>query len=151
MTTPLYMQEGWFAMLHKRADRPGAVRARIAQELGISASALSQVLNGSGCYGSGTASTAHIADKVVRTFGRYVCPHLTDEAGGAEQIVAVEQCRAYAHRGAPSSPREMKHWQACQRCPHKAISAPPAQRIPQQGGPGKVIPIAKRGRYACGL
>lgn len=151
MTAPLYMQEGWFAMLRKRADQPGAVRARIARDLGISASALSQILNGSGCYGSGAASTAHIADKVVHTFGRYVCPHLTDEAGGAEQIVAVEQCRAYAHRSAPSSPREMKHWQACNQCPHKTASAPPAQRTAQQPEPRKVIAIAKRGRYACGL
>ncbi|MDH0420765.1 hypothetical protein N7405_15385, partial [Delftia tsuruhatensis] len=62
-----YQSEPWFALLDERTRQPGAVRAHIAQRLGISRSALSQVLNGSGAYGSGAASTARIADRVQHT------------------------------------------------------------------------------------
>jgi len=134
---PMYMNEPWFATLQARAEQPGAVRAQLARQLGICAPALSQVLNGSGAYGDGRASTGRIADRVIHTFGRYACPHLTDEAG-EERVITAEQCRAYAHRAAPASPREMKHWQACNQCKHKAASAPP---VPRAAQPRKVIPI----------
>lgn len=129
MKRPLpYQATPWFALLSERAGRPGAVRAHIARQLGISPAALSQVLNGSGAYGSGAASTARIAERVVRTFGGYACPHLSAEAGGEPRQVTVEQCRAFAHRPAPTaSPRDMQHWQACRQCPRRDTSAPPAQ------------------------
>lgn len=132
---PSYMQEPWFALLMERAQRPDSVRARMARQLGISAAALSQVLNGSGCYGDGKASTGRIAEKVVHTFGRYLCPHLTAESSGEEQVITAEQCRAFAHRDAPiSSPREMQHWQACRQCVHREASAPPVARALQPRG-----------------
>lgn len=133
-----YMSEPWFALLQSRTE--GQQRTQVAKQLGISAGALSQVLNGSGEYGKGTASTARIADKVVHTYGRYVCPHLTEEAGGEQQVITAEQCRGYAHRAAPRTPRDMQHWQACRQCPHKAASAPPVPREPQPR-PKKSIPI----------
>lgn len=134
---PPYMSESWFELLQKRTE--GQQRTQVAKTLGISPATLSQVLNGSGEYGKGTASTARVADKVVHTFGRYVCPHLTEEAGGVSQEVTADQCRAHAHRSAPSTPRDMRHWQACNRCPHKAASAPPVARAVQPRN--KVIPI----------
>ena len=134
---PPYMSESWFELLQKRTE--GQKRTQVAKTLGISPATLSQVLNGSGEYGKGTASTARVADKVVHTFGRYVCPHLTEEAGGVSQEVTADQCRAHAHRSAPSTPRDMRHWQACNRCPHKAASAPPVARAVQPRN--KVIPI----------
>lgn len=134
---PPYMSESWFELLQKRTE--GQKRTKVAKTLGISPATLSQVLNGSGEYGKGTASTARVADKVVHTFGRYVCPHLTEEAGGVSQEVTADQCRAHAHRSAPSTPRDMRHWQACNRCPHKAASAPPVARAVQPRN--KVIPI----------
>ena len=134
---PPYMSESWFELLQKRTE--GQQRTQVAKTLGISPATLSQVLNGSGEYGKGTASTARVADKVVHTFGRYVCPHLTEEAGGVSQEVTADQCRAHAHRSAPSTPRDMRHWQACNRCPHKAASAPPVARVVQPRN--KVIPI----------
>ncbi len=125
---PPYQDMPWFALLSERACRPGAVRSHIARQLGISPSALSQVLNGSGAYGSGAASTARIAERVTRTFGGYACPHLSAEAGGEPRMVTLEQCRAFAHRPAPTaSPRDMQHWQACRQCPHRGTSAPPPQ------------------------
>lgn len=127
MTPLAYQSEPWFALLGSRTD--GTPRSHVARQLGISPAALSQVLNGSGKYGTGEASTAHIAERVVHTFGRYRCPHLSEEASGEEQMVSAEQCRAFAHRPAPTgSPRDMQHWQACRQCPHKAASAPPVPR-----------------------
>ena len=104
---PQYMQQEWFALLRARcAHTP---RARVAQQLGVSAPTLSQVLNGSGLYGTGQASTQRVAERVTHAFGRYPCPYLSAEAGWAEQWVSVVQCRAYAHRPAPtSSPREAR-------------------------------------------
>ncbi len=134
---PPYMSESWFELLQQRTE--GQKRTQVAKTLGISPATLSQVLNGSGEYGKGTASTARVADKVVHTFGRYVCPYLTEEAGGVSQEVTADQCRAHAHRSAPSTPRDMRHWQACNQCPHKAASAPPVARAVQPRS--KVIPI----------
>ena len=134
---PLYMSESWFELLQQRTE--GQQRTQVAKTLGISPATLSQVLNGSGEYGKGTASTSRVADKVVHTFGRYVCPYLTEEAGGVSQEVTADQCRAHAHRSAPSTPRDMRHWQACNQCPHKAASAPPVARAVQPRN--KVIPI----------
>ena len=134
---PPYMSESWFELLQQRTE--GQQRTQVAKTLGISPATLSQVLNGSGEYGKGTASTARVADKVVHTFGRYVCPYLTEEAGGVSQEVTADQCRAHAHRSAPSTPRDMRHWQACNQCPHKAASAPPVARAVQPRN--KVIPI----------
>ena len=137
-----YQSEPWFAMLSNRVQQPGAVRAHVAKQLGISAAALSQVLNGSGCYGNGTAKTDRIADKVVHTFGRYICPHLTAESAGDDQVITAEQCRAFAHREAPTaSPRDMQHWQACRQCKHRDSSAPPVARVLKTRGNRKVIPI----------
>ena len=134
---PPYMSESWFELLQQRTE--GQKRTQVAKTLGISPATLSQVLNGSGEYGKGTASTSRVADKVVHTFGRYVCPYLTEEAGGVSQEVTADQCRAHAHRSAPSTPRDMRHWQACNQCPHKAASAPPVARVVQPRN--KVIPI----------
>ena len=134
---PPYMSESWFELLQQRTE--GQQRTQVARTLGISPATLSQVLNGSGEYGKGTASTARVADKVIHTFGRYPCPHLTEEAGGECQVITADQCRAHAHRSAPSTPRDMRHWQACNQCPHKAASAPPVARAVQLRH--KVIPI----------
>jgi len=141
---PAYMKEPWFVLLQERAQRPESVRAQIARQLGISAPALSQVLNASGCYGNGKAKTDRIALKVIHTFGRYTCPHLTAEAGGNEQVITAEQCRAYAHRKAPTaSPRDMQHWQACLQCSRREASAPPVPRALQPKSRRKLIPITQ--------
>lgn len=132
-----YMQEPWFELLLERCK--GAVRARVAAQLGISSTALSMVINGTGPYGDGSASTLRIAERVRHTFGRYVCPHLTEEAGGEPHEVTAEQCRAHAHCAPPTgSPRAMQHWQACRQCAHRAASAPPIERVPV---PRKKTPV----------
>ncbi|WP_423458012.1 hypothetical protein [Ottowia sp. VDI28] len=134
--TPQYMSEAWFALLRSRVDAEGATQSAIAKTLGISGGALSQVLHGTGAYGTGAASTERIADRVIHTFGRYPCPHLSAEAG-EEQVITADQCRSHAHRAVPSTPRDVKHWQACRSCQHLASSAPPLPRAAQR----RVIPI----------
>ncbi|MFC2588542.1 MAG: hypothetical protein ACFNZS_00960 [Ottowia sp.] len=127
MSAAEYKRKTWFALLVSRCE--STPRAKVARQLGVSPATVSQVLNGSGLYGSGQASTEHIAERVVHTFGRYPCPYLTEEAGGVEQVITAAQCRAYAHRPAPTgSPRDMQHWQACRQCSHAEHSAPPAPR-----------------------
>ena len=54
MDQPTYMQEHWFALLKSRCA--GAVHAHIALALGISRTALSMILNGTGPY----ALTNHV-------------------------------------------------------------------------------------------
>ena len=143
MTCP-YMSAPWFALLRQRCE--GAVQTHIARQLGISATTLNMVLNGTGPYGSGAAKTDRVADRVLHTFGRYPCPHLTEEAGGEERVVTAEQCRAYAHRPAPTAgPRDMQHWQACRQCKHLAASAPPMPRAVQRRN---VIPITPQNQEA---
>ncbi len=125
-----YMDEPWFALLRARCD--GAVQAQVARQLGISAVTLSMVLGGTGPYGSGAARTDRVAERVVHTFGRYPCTHLSEEAGGEPQVITAAQCRAFAHRPPPTaSPRDMQHWQACRACKHLAASAPPVPRAVQ--------------------
>lgn len=130
---PAYMAEPWFALLRAQVQRASGVA--IAAQLGISPAALSQVLNAGGEYGRGAASTARIASRVEHTFGRYVCPHLSEEAG-VEVLITAERCRAIAHVPAPTgSPRAMQHWQACHRCAHRAASAPPVPKPPRPRKP----------------
>lgn len=124
-----YKKEPWFALLQGACDR--MKRKDVALALGVSPPVISQVLNASGKYGSGEAGTDKLAAKVVHTFGRYPCPHLSAQSGFGPDAVVItaEECRGYAHRPAPTgSPRDMQHWQACNACPHKAHTAPPEPR-----------------------
>lgn len=124
-----YKKEPWFALLENAAQTQK--RAQLAQRLGVSAPVISQVLNGSGKYGDGSASTERLAAKVQHTLGRYACPHLSEQSGFGDKsvLITADECRAYAHRPAPAgSPRDMQHWQACNQCPHKAHTAPPVAR-----------------------
>ncbi|HSW16670.1 MAG TPA: hypothetical protein VLJ86_05550 [Ramlibacter sp.] len=124
-----YKSQPWFALLVSACER--MPRKVVATELGVSAPQISQVLNGSGKYGTGEAAPDKLAEKVIHTFGRYPCPHLSAQSGFGEQAVVItaEQCRGFAHRPAPTgSPRDMQHWQACNSCPHKAHTAPPEPR-----------------------
>ncbi|MGE4244179.1 hypothetical protein [Ramlibacter sp.] len=123
-----YQDQPWFALLTERAS--SLSRKLVAGALGVSAPVISQVLNGTGKYGSGAASTDKLAEKVVHTFGRFPCPHLTEQSAAAEPVViTAEQCRGFAHRPVPTgSPRDMQHWQACNGCTHKAHTAPPQPR-----------------------
>ncbi len=65
---PAYMAEAWFVILRHQAGC--MVHAALARALRIHGSTLSQVLNGTGHYGTGGCSTGRIAQRVLRVF----CP-----------------------------------------------------------------------------
>lgn len=124
-----YMQEHWFQMLLAECDRTGN-KAAVAERLGVSAPLVYQVLSGTGEYGKGTASTKRIADKVLHQLGSYPCPHLSEQHEEV-RVISSDECRRYAHRAPPTgSPRELRHWQACRKCPHFTPAAPPQPRPP---------------------
>lgn len=126
MTAPAYQAEPWFAMLM------GAIAAsnqsEVGRQLGVSHSLINMVVRGTGPYGRGEASTARIAQRVLDSYGRWPCPYLGDGEQG--RVVESSQCRAYAHRDAPTgSPRDLAHWRACRTCPNRDRSAPPVARV----------------------
>lgn len=133
MSMPSYMSEPWFALL--QAACAARSRKQVADALAVSAPVVSQVLNASGKYGAGQAKTDKLAERVLHTYGRYPCPHLSEQK--AETVVlSADECRAFAHRPAPAgSPRDMQHWQACLQCPHKGHTATPAPKAPQAPRP----------------
>lgn len=127
-----YRQEPWFPLLQGVCSR--MQRKQVADILGVSPPTLSQVLNASGKYGTGEASTEKVAQRVIHHFGRYECPYLTEQ-NGQSHVIDADTCRIHAHRPAPvGSPRDMQHWQACNQCPHKAHTAP---HVPREVRPRK--------------
>lgn len=125
-----YMDDPRFAMLQAACERED--QRKVAARIGCSDSVISQVMRGTGAYGSGAASPARLFDKVEHKFGSYECPHLT-EVYSEPRVITAAECRAYAHRAtAPtSSPGLMDHWRACAACPHKPLSAPPVPKVPK--------------------
>lgn len=107
----------WLELLAQAvADHPRG-RAGVALQLDISRTAISLVM-----AGKYPASTDHIAARVLNTYARVDCPHLA-------QTITQAQCRGNAERSAPTnSPRDMRHWRACQGCPLK-----PAVNQPETG------------------
>lgn len=139
MTALPYMADPRFSMLRTAcADTP---RAQVATRLGVSAPVVTQVLNGTGAYGSGKASTAKLFIKVEATFGHWACPHLTEQGNdGTPQVITAARCRELAHRAVPTgSPRDLAHWQACRKCPHYVPTTPPTARavVPRKPRPAE--------------
>jgi len=97
--------------------------AQVARQLGVSRSAVSQVLNACGPYGTGKASVASIACRVLQVLGFVACPFLSDFKGEAVTITRT-QCRRVALKAsAPlGSPRELRHWRACQGCAERPVA-----------------------------
>lgn len=134
MSSPAYMAEPWFALLQAACARSGN-KATVAATLGVSAPTIYQVLNGSGLYGNGQASTKRLADKVLHQLGSYECPHLSGQ-NNTVHVITADECRTFAHRNPPiGAPRAMAHWQACRTCEHRDKSAPPVPRpvVPRKG------------------
>lgn len=120
MTLPINPEPEWLQILRADAQATGSI-SQTARRVGVSRPAISQILNGIGHYGSGRASTAKVAEKVMNTIGKVVCPFLSSYHATEHKITGL-RCREYAVRAtAPTnSPREMQHWLACQGCAHRA-------------------------------
>lgn len=99
----------WLALLTNAAEAHERGIAGVAEELDVSRTSISLVLSGK--Y---PAKTDKIEARVLQTYARVACPHLIE-------TITIHICRSHAERAAPTnSPREMRHWRACQNCPHKA-------------------------------
>lgn len=95
----------WLELLQNACEQHPRGNAGVAEELEISRTAISLALNGK--Y---PAKTDKIAAKVLELYARVDCPHLAEN-------IAINACREHALRTAPTnSPREMRHWRACQTC-----------------------------------
>jgi len=88
----------WLELL--RVEVAASSVAAAARRIGVSRSALSQVLNACGPYGTGRASVSGIADRVLQTLGCVACPFLSEFKGEAVLISRV-QCRCVALRATP--------------------------------------------------
>ena len=126
MTSP--SNDDWMAVLRADIAATGSI-TKTAYRVGVSRTALSQILNGLGHYGSGKASTAKVAEKVMSTIGLVACPFLSDYHAAEHRITGL-QCREYAYRSSPptNNPREMQHWRACQGC-DKRVSPPKVEEV----------------------
>jgi len=133
----------WLELL--RAEVAASSVAAAARRIGVSRSALSQVLNQCGPYGTGRASVAGIADRISQMLGCVTCPFLSEFKGEAVLISRV-QCRRVALKAtAPlNSPRELKHWRACQTCAQRP------RGVAGVGGKRVIKKSTKRGRSSNG-
>lgn len=117
-----YMNENWYSVLRAEVEMTSMTAA--AKKLGVSRGLVSQIIHGSGLYGSGVASTKAVADRVTKTFVvQLQCPFLSAHQAEPRYISGAD-CRAFAYRPAPtSSPVDVSHWRACSTCPSR-VSPP---------------------------
>ncbi|MDP1681045.1 MAG: hypothetical protein Q8L39_04645 [Burkholderiales bacterium] len=95
----------WLDLLNKAVAEHPRGRAGVAEALDVSRTTISLVLDDK--Y---PAKTDKIEAKVMDMYARVPCPHLNE-------TISINACRAHALRAAPTnSPREMRHWRACQTC-----------------------------------
>ncbi|MCJ8142934.1 helix-turn-helix transcriptional regulator [Ancylobacter sp. A5.8] len=94
------------ALLREALERYGT-RDAVAEQLGVSRTAVSQALNGR--Y---PADVRRLAAKIVERFADHIaCPHLAREIRSAECVELRERPLT------PTSREAVKQWQACRACP----------------------------------
>lgn len=103
----------WFELLVKAAAAHPAGIQGVADDLGVSRTAISLVLGGK--Y---PARTNKIAAKVIDQYARHTCPHTGVEISHAE-------CRSLSTSAVPtSSPQAMRYWRVCRTCNHNRGEKP---------------------------
>lgn len=106
-----YMNSDWFAGFMSEVQHSSITT--VASKLGIKRTTISQVFNGSGEYGKGTASTGNIERSYRGHYEKLSCPHTQAQVG-------INHCRELALRAAPThNPLQMQQWQACQQCRYR--------------------------------
>lgn len=99
----------WMVLVEQRIEQLGSIQ-KVADELGYARPSLSLALRGK--Y---VGNTDRLEKTVMRVLGSVHCPHL-------EQELSPEKCVSFREREAPTqNPAEMRHWRACQKCPHACI------------------------------
>lgn len=108
----------WLELIQQQLNLGLSIQL-VAKKIGVSRSALSQIINKCGPYGTGMSSTKNIERKTLEILDKFVCPHLS-ETRGEEVLINGELCRSYALRTVPTGvAHQVRHWQACQQCPLK--------------------------------
>lgn len=99
----------WKRLVEQRIKQLGSIQ-KVADELGYARPSLSLALRGK--Y---VGNTDRLEKTVIRVLGSVHCPHL-------DQVLSPETCIGFREREAPTqNPAEMRHWRACQKCPHACI------------------------------
>jgi hypothetical protein len=97
----------WLQLLAAAVEADPRGRAGVADRIGYSRGAVSTAL-----AGKYAADPGGVAQAVMDHFDRLICPHLANQ-------ISPKQCADYATRPCPTtSPREVRHWRACQSCPN---------------------------------
>ncbi len=85
----------------------GMTKAQVAKEIGYDRTSVSRWLNEPDYNGQ------YVEAAVLARFNRFPCPHLKED-------ITPNDCGRFALRSCPTSnAREVRHWKACQSCPHK--------------------------------
>lgn len=96
----------WVELLRQAVEKTSM--AAVAERLGISRTSVSLLL---AC--KYPAKTDLMAQRIRTLLSARFCPHL-------ETAITGDDCQRYHRRPMPrSSARELRHWRACQDCPHK--------------------------------
>jgi transcriptional regulator with XRE-family HTH domain len=99
-------------LLRQRVE--ASSQAVVARELGVSKSAISQLLSGK--YG---ASTAKLDARIMTMFGgqkgAFVCPHTNEEINPIDCAETWELATA-AGRRVPGNPVTLRQYHACRNC-----------------------------------
>lgn len=104
--------DNWVAACHEEKIKMGISYAEIARRIHYKRPSLSLALSGN--Y---TGSTKTIAAAYVAYRKQVACPYTSD-------IVSRQYCRDHALGAAPThNPSSLRHWRACQGCPHKPEEA----------------------------
>lgn len=110
-----YMLERWFSLLEMAVDAHPRSRAGVADEIGLSRPAISQVMTGS--YGVSPerpegSSVDKIARAVIDHYDHPDCPLVG-------RVITRPLCRKTALRVQPRGGDALARWNTCQTCAHK--------------------------------
>lgn len=107
----------WVDVLRAEAGKPKRTKKAIADELGVSRTAISLICDGKYSAKMDKVS-AKLASKVMALYACKVwCPHLHSD-------LTPEACRHHATAPMPTSdPDRLRHWAACRNCQQNPTNA----------------------------
>jgi hypothetical protein len=101
----------WLELLRQAIAADPRGIAGVAEAIGVARTTLSLV-----SADKYPARTDKVAAKVLAVYDRLICPHTSES-------ITQAVCLSMSVRAAPtSSPRDMRHWRACQACNRKPRS-----------------------------
>ncbi|WP_273794721.1 MarR family transcriptional regulator [Brucella intermedia] len=106
----------WVEVLRAEASKPKRTKQAIANELGVSRTAISLICDGKYSARMDKVS-AKLAPKVMSLYAHTMwCPHLRSD-------LTPDACRHHASAPMPTSdPDKLRHWAACRNCAQNPVS-----------------------------